>query len=235
MRTKRGPECGGGPIEHENLDDKVYARVRGMIVSGRYEPGSRIVQEDLAGELGVSRTPLVNALKRLAQDGLLEWTPRRGIHVRALEPGELVHLFVLRERLEPLAAELAARNITRAEALEMEEEWASMAGLPDTPESHRLFVDRDRRFHWRLAELAGQECLHRPGLLPRRVGKDHLIGGHAQKACRQQHGQGGDGHAAGRLRAKRGAKQPLAGRGCPVLLEHSLSSGPEKRGRVHRA
>jgi len=68
MRTKSAPECVGGPIEHENLDDKVYARVRDMIVSGRYEPGSRIVQEDLAGELGVSRTPLVNALKRLAQD-----------------------------------------------------------------------------------------------------------------------------------------------------------------------
>uniref|UniRef100_A0A7C4EJ07 GntR family transcriptional regulator n=1 Tax=Fundidesulfovibrio putealis TaxID=270496 RepID=A0A7C4EJ07_9BACT len=159
MRTKSAPECVGGPIEHENLDDKVYARVRDMIVSGRYEPGSRIVQEDLAGELGVSRTPLVNALKRLAQDGLLEWIPRRGIHVRALEPGELVHLFVLRERLEPLAAELAARNITRAEALEMEAEWSSMENLADTPESHRLFVDRDRRFHWRLAQLSGNPYL----------------------------------------------------------------------------
>jgi len=159
MNAARKSGHAHGPIEHENLDDKVYGRVRDMIVSGLYEPGSRIVQEDLASELGVSRTPLVNALKRLAQDGLLEWVPRRGIYVRKLEPEELVHLFVLRERLEPLAAELAALNIDPAEAREMEAEWSSMAGLPDTPESHLLFVDRDRRFHWRLAELSGNPYL----------------------------------------------------------------------------
>ncbi|WP_243357893.1 GntR family transcriptional regulator [Fundidesulfovibrio terrae] len=147
------------PIRHVNLDDKVYARVKDMIASGDLEPGSRIVQEDLAANLGVSRTPLVNALKRLAQEGLLEWVPRRGIYVRQLGLQELVWLFELRERLEPLAAELAAARIEPGEAREMRRQWAAMADMPDTPESHRTFVDLDRRFHWRLAELAANPYL----------------------------------------------------------------------------
>lgn len=147
------------PIEHENLDDKVYGQVRDMIASGQFEPGARIVQEDLASELGVSRTPLVNALKRLAQDGLLEWVPRRGIYVRGLDPPRMVALYEVRERLEPLAARLAATAVSREEALEMRRDWQAMAGLPDTPEAHRLFIDRDRRFHRRLAELSGNPYL----------------------------------------------------------------------------
>jgi len=147
------------PIVHENLDDKIYASVRDMLVSGQFEPGSRIVQEDLAASLGVSRTPLINALKRLAQDGLLEWIPRRGIFVRQLDLAELISLFEVRERLEPLAAELAAPRIEPAEAAEMQAQWRAMDALPDTDEAHRAFVDLDRRFHWRLIELAANPYL----------------------------------------------------------------------------
>lgn len=147
------------PIIHENLDDKIYASLRDMLASGRFEPGRRIVQEELAASLGVSRTPLINALKRLAQEGLLEWIPRRGIFVRQLTLTELISLFEVRERLEPLAAELAAPRIAPEEAARLEAQWRAMGELPDTPESHRLFVDLDRRFHWRLTELAGNPYL----------------------------------------------------------------------------
>jgi len=57
-------------IEHENLDDKIYARLKRMIAEGELSPGQRILQEKLARDMGVSRTPLVNALKRLAQERL---------------------------------------------------------------------------------------------------------------------------------------------------------------------
>jgi DNA-binding GntR family transcriptional regulator len=53
-------------IEHANLDDKIYARVKALIADGALPPGQRTLQENLAREMGVSRTPLVNALKRLA-------------------------------------------------------------------------------------------------------------------------------------------------------------------------
>jgi DNA-binding GntR family transcriptional regulator len=147
------------PIKHQNLDERVYTRVRDMLASGELEPGQRIVQEDMAVGLDVSRTPLVNALKRLAQEGLLEWVPRRGIYVRTLSLAELVQLFEVRERLEPLAAELAATKICAKEADEMHSMWQGMRGLPDTQESRKLFIDRDRSFHWRLAELSANPYL----------------------------------------------------------------------------
>lgn len=146
-------------IRHENLDEKVYERIRAMIADGVLAPGQRVAQEALAARLGVSRTPLVNALKRLAQDGLLRAIPRRGFRVRELSPLELVQLFELRERLEPLAAELAALRISPDEAARMADEWLAMASLPDTPQAHQTYVERDRAFHRRLAELSGNPFL----------------------------------------------------------------------------
>lgn len=146
-------------IRHENLDEKVYERIRAMIADGVLAPGQRVAQETLATCLGVSRTPLVNALKRLAQDGLLRAIPRRGFRVRELSTQELVQLFELRERLEPLAAELAALRISPDEAERMADEWRGMASLPDTPEAHQAYIERDRAFHRRLAELSGNPFL----------------------------------------------------------------------------
>lgn len=158
--TATSPDDGGlAVIRHENLDEKVYARIRAMIADGVLTPGQRVAQEALAARLGVSRTPLVNALKRLAQDGLLRAIPRRGFRVRELSTLELVQLFELRERLEPLAAELAALRITPDEAERMAEEWRGMASLPDTPEAHQAYVERDRAFHRRLTELSGNPFL----------------------------------------------------------------------------
>ncbi len=152
-------QADSGPIRHENLDDKVCLRIRDMIALGTLAPGQRLIQEELAALLAVSRTPLISALKRLAQEGLLVWVPRRGIFVRSLGPQELVQLYELRERLEPLAAELAAARIGADEARAMQAQWRGMAGMADTPESQARFIDQDRRFHWRLAELAGNPYL----------------------------------------------------------------------------
>lgn len=153
--AQNGPD----PIQHINLDDKVCLRIRDMIAKGTLIPGQRVIQEDLADMLGISRTPLVNALKRLSQEGLLEWVPRRGIYVRSLDPEELVQLYELRERLEPMAAELAASRIETDEASTMHAQWSHMKDLADTPESHALFIDMDRRFHLRLAELGANPYL----------------------------------------------------------------------------
>src|SRR5512147_1121588 len=98
-------------IEHENLDDKIYARLKALIADGTLAPGERILQEKLAREMGVSRTPLVNALKRLGQERLVEWVSRRGIYVKRFTMREMAQLFEVREGLEPIAARLAATRI----------------------------------------------------------------------------------------------------------------------------
>ena len=108
-------------IEHENLDDKIYARLKGMIADGQLAPGQRILQEKLARDMGVSRTPLVNALKRLAQERLVEWVSRRGIYVKQFSLKEMAQLFEVREGLEPIAARLAATRISPAEVRSVQE------------------------------------------------------------------------------------------------------------------
>ena len=145
-------------IEHENLDDKIYARLRALIAERRLLPGERILQDRLARDMGVSRTPLVNALKRLAQERLVEWVSRRGIYVKRFTKGEMARLFEVREALEGLSARLAARRIERDEVNRLVKMFRGLDTTP-TPAAVRKYIERDRYFHWRLVEIAGNEQL----------------------------------------------------------------------------
>ena len=140
-------------IEHENLDDKIYARLRTMIVEHHLLPGQRILQDRLAKEMGVSRTPLVNALKRLAQERLVEWVSRRGIYVKHFTKREMARLFEVREVLEGLAARLAALRIKLAEVDRLTEMFRELDFVP-RPAGVRRYIEWDRFFHWRIVELA---------------------------------------------------------------------------------
>jgi DNA-binding GntR family transcriptional regulator len=139
-------------IEHENLDDKIYARLKQMIADGKLAPGQRILQEKLARDMGVSRTPLVNALKRLAQERLIEWVSRRGIYVKAFSLTEMAQLFEVREGLEPIAARLAAVRISPVEVRQFQRMFDGFSKSPSAAEIRR-YLKCDRQFHWRLVEL----------------------------------------------------------------------------------
>jgi DNA-binding GntR family transcriptional regulator len=139
-------------IKHENLDDKIYARLKRMIADGQLSPGQRILQEKLARDMGVSRTPLVNALKRLAQERLVEWVSRRGIYVKRFSMREMAQLFEVREGLEPIAARLAATRIAPTEVREFKKLFDGFSKKPSAAEVRR-YLKCDRHFHWRLVEL----------------------------------------------------------------------------------
>jgi DNA-binding GntR family transcriptional regulator len=148
------------PTEHLNLDEKVYTHLRGLIVSQALRPGARLALDALARSLGVSRTPLINALKRLTQEQYVTWLPRHGIYVRQFRPRELAELFQIRAVLEGLSARLAAQRITDGELGELEAMLPATAPR-ETPATLRRYLDLDRRFHWRLVELSGSEQLVR--------------------------------------------------------------------------
>ena len=76
--------------EHENLDQKAYLILKNMIMSRRLLPGEKIPQEKLAHDLGISRTPLVSALKYLEKEKLVEAIPRRGFYVRLFTKEEMI-------------------------------------------------------------------------------------------------------------------------------------------------
>jgi DNA-binding GntR family transcriptional regulator len=145
-------------VQHENLEDKIYARLRTLIVRRQILPGERIPLDDLAREMGVSRTPVLNALKRLAQERVVTFSPRRGIYVRRFTKREMASLFAVREVLEGLAARLAAARIDPAE---VERLAAAFQGFECaiSPAKNRQYVQHDRAFHSRLVELADNEQL----------------------------------------------------------------------------
>lgn len=105
---------------YQDLATKVYNILRNMISSGELSPGQKLIQEELAEKLGVSRTPLIQAITRLSQDHLVEIVPRRGAYVREISNKELLDAFSFRCALEPLAAEMAADNSSDEDIRELD-------------------------------------------------------------------------------------------------------------------
>jgi DNA-binding GntR family transcriptional regulator len=92
----------------QQLTDRVHAALHEAITSGRLAPETRIKQEQIAAELGVSRTPVREALHVLEREGLVRLVPRRGALVQGFTAADVRELYELRELLEPAAAELAS-------------------------------------------------------------------------------------------------------------------------------
>jgi DNA-binding GntR family transcriptional regulator len=101
--------------DHQQLTDRVHDALRTAITSGRLAPDERIKQEQIAAELGVSRTPVREALHLLEREGLVRLVPRRGAIVQGFTAADVRELYELRELLEPAAAELATIRATREE------------------------------------------------------------------------------------------------------------------------
>jgi len=91
--------------------DSVYRHTKSRIIGLQLQPGSIIQEEALAKELGVSRTPVREALRRLGQEGLVETIAKKGTLVTQISPADIHHVFQIRIALEPLAARLAVRSI----------------------------------------------------------------------------------------------------------------------------
>lgn len=145
-------------IEHLNLDRRAYDILKRMIAERRLLPGVKIPQEELAAELGISRTPLINALKLLEQEHLVEAVPRRGFIVREFSRADLIAIFEVREVLEGLAARKAAENLQPAQADRLARFFRTFAGKKRISDTH-AYAEEDRAFHAFLAELGGNRFL----------------------------------------------------------------------------
>src|SRR5438067_4882383 len=145
-------------IEIRSVVDQVYLAMRERILSGELPRGSRLKQEELAAELGVSRTPLREALRRLASEGLVEFQPNRGATVCTHDVADLWHAWAARIALEPGAARLAAQVgdpagiATLRELIDVQRERAHAGG--DT-------YSANRDFHLALVAASGNPHLVR--------------------------------------------------------------------------
>jgi len=144
--------------DHVNLDQKVYSQLKTMILDQNLKSGSKIFQEKLAEDLGISRTPLVNALKKLEQEQLITAIPRKGFYVREFSKEEMVYIFELREVLEGLAARRAALRISASQIQKLQNLFTGLKTAEATG-SVEKYAKEDRRFHNYLINIGGDDLL----------------------------------------------------------------------------
>jgi DNA-binding GntR family transcriptional regulator len=129
----------------ETKSDYAYRQVRDRILSGELQPGAVIQQRDLASKIGISTTPLREALRRLKSEGLVELDAHRDAHIAPLRVEEARDLLELRKSLDPLAAELAAQRRTNADIQAIRTALAGLQPLPSQPAIGQLVAHRN--FH----------------------------------------------------------------------------------------
>ena len=143
---------------HENLDHKAYLIIKEMITNRKLLPGDKIPQEKLAQELGISRTPLVSALKYMEKEKLVEALPRRGFFVRLFSTQEMISIFELREVLEGLAARRAAICISDKQ-IDKFSSFFKQFRAPIDQVRYKAYAKEDRQFHSFVAEIGSKEFL----------------------------------------------------------------------------
>ncbi|HEY6762392.1 MAG TPA: GntR family transcriptional regulator [Baekduia sp.] len=151
---------GTAPFARVVLREQVRDLLLARILSGEYEPGSRVVETRIAQELGISQAPVREALRDLEQLGCVVHEPFRGCSVREISIDDLLEAFPVRAALESVAARLAAGRIT-------DEELALLAGLVDTMRAAGAAGDAvaestaDAAFHATIVEASHNKVLAR--------------------------------------------------------------------------
>lgn len=141
-----------------SLHQEVVARIRAKVLSGELEPGQWIPEMKLCEELGISRTPLREALKVLASENLVTLMPNRGAIVTEIVVSEIADLFELMSALEGAVGELVVARASDAEIAEMQARHATLARLHERGEREAYF-DANQAIHQRFAELSGNRAL----------------------------------------------------------------------------
>jgi DNA-binding GntR family transcriptional regulator len=132
--------------------------IREAIIDGRLEPGRRLKEEEVASELGISRTPVREALLILQAQGLVELTPNRGASVRSYETAEIEDMYQLRALLEGYAARRAAVRMKRRDIARLRQSCERFSRLRAADDVVDL-IKENLAFHNTILEVAGSERL----------------------------------------------------------------------------
>lgn len=138
-----------------NLVDEAYARLKSDIMENRMPPGFQVPEPDIALDLGMSRTPVREALLRLQADGLIELIPRRGARIVPISADDMREIYEILTALEPeAAAQIAARNPDRSDLVELETATNDMERALKRKDLDK-WAAADARFHRSLLQLHG--------------------------------------------------------------------------------
>ena len=142
-----------GRLHHE-----AAKRLREMILSGELPPGMRLREVQLCKQLGVSRTPIREAFRTLAAEGLVALLPNRSVVVAELRRPDIEHMYRVFGALEGLAGELACQRVTEAQIAEMGRLLSAMVDLHQKSDRGR-YMEINRQIHRMVIDIAGNPVL----------------------------------------------------------------------------
>lgn len=150
-------------FDRSSLTDRVYGLVKDRILSHALGAGQKVDIDHLAAELGISRTPVKDALNRLASEGLVNVLPRRGTFIASFDLQDLLELLDVRRALESHAVRAGATRASGAQVQEMrvllDRFEKDLPGDSEVHAGYDEFVDLDRRFHLLLVATAANRKL----------------------------------------------------------------------------
>lgn len=142
----------------KSLRGQVFDKIRSDILNGKYKRGEELVESSIGKELGISRTPVREAIRQLELEGLVQLVPNKGAFVTGISEKDVRDIYLIRARLEGLAARMAAKNIT-PELLDAMEETVVLSEYHAKKEHYEQVCEMDSKFHKLLYKESGSRIL----------------------------------------------------------------------------
>ena len=142
----------------KSLRGQVFDKIRSDILNGKYKRGEELVESSIGKELGISRTPVREAIRQLELEGLVQLVPNKGAFVTGISEKDGRDIYLIRARLEGLAARMAAKNIT-PELLDAMEETVVLSEYHAKKEHYEQVCEMDSKFHKLLYKASGSRIL----------------------------------------------------------------------------
>jgi len=143
---------------HKPLREIVYEELKRQIMVGEIQPGTRMMEVELADEMGVSRTPVREAIRKMEKEGLVTIEPRRGAYASDISVQEMVDVLEVRQDLEGMAASIAARKIQPEQKTALRELSERYKRAIDSGEVKEI-IDLDEEFHKSIVGISGNKTL----------------------------------------------------------------------------
>ena len=141
------------------LKDLVYLELKHKILTGEIISQTRLMEIDLSEKMNVSRTPIREAIKRLADDGLVKVEPRRGAYVANISIKDMLDVFEVREDMEGFVAKLAAQRITDDEKQQLRAIAREYEEAIEKADDKEVIIELDEKFHNFIVKCSGNETL----------------------------------------------------------------------------
>ena len=142
----------------KSLRGQVFDKIRSDILKGRYQKGDELVECTIGKEMGVSRTPVREAIRQLELEGLVQLIPNKGAFVTGISASDVRDIYLIRSRLEGLAARMAAEHISSEQLAEMEETIV-LSDYHVKKEHFEQVCEMDGKFHKLLYAASGSRIL----------------------------------------------------------------------------